>query len=120
MRDGDLPGKPLAHQGVLLPVARQMRHHGPMHARLLLLGSLILLPAVAQAVATDETGLRWFDWERYSSRQDQKMLMGGLVGRVRYTGDLDEFLPLLRFCEQVHLGKQTTFGLGQIRLKIGS
>ncbi len=50
MRDGDLPGKPLAHQGVLLPVARQMRHHGPMHARLLLLGSLILLPAVAQAV----------------------------------------------------------------------
>ena len=49
MRDGDLPRKPFAHQGALLPVARQMRHHGPMHARLLLLGSLILPPSVALA-----------------------------------------------------------------------
>ncbi|MBP8980678.1 MAG: CRISPR system precrRNA processing endoribonuclease RAMP protein Cas6 [Syntrophobacterales bacterium] len=75
------------------------------------------LVARSQAVQADEESLYWFDWERYSSRQDQKMLMGGLMGRVHYTGDLDEFLPLLRFCEQVHLGKQTTFGLGHIRLK---
>ncbi len=75
------------------------------------------LAARAQAVQADEENLHWFDWERYSSRQDQKMLMGGLVGRVSYMGDLEEFLPLLRFCEKVHLGKQTTFGLGHIRLK---
>jgi len=103
-------------RAALRRVASLCRYHGDGDPDLDYRG----LTARAQAVATDETGLRWFDWERYSSRQDQKMLMGGLVGRVRYTGDLDEFLPLLRFCEQVHLGKQTTFGLGQIRLKIGS
>ncbi|MDI9571327.1 MAG: CRISPR system precrRNA processing endoribonuclease RAMP protein Cas6 [Pseudomonadota bacterium] len=75
------------------------------------------LTARAQAVAADETDLFWFDWERYSSRQDQRMLMGGITGRVRYTGEIGEFLPLLRFCEKVHLGKQTTFGLGRIRIK---
>ncbi|OPY08167.1 MAG: hypothetical protein A4E66_01907 [Syntrophus sp. PtaB.Bin001] len=42
------------------------------------------------------------------------MLMGGLIGDIRYSGPLDEFLPLLRFCEKTHLGKQTSFGLGKI------
>ncbi len=99
-------------RAALRRVAALCRYHGDGEPELDYRG----LTVRTQAVAADETGLRWFDWERYSSRQDQKMLMGGLVGRVRYTGDLDEFLPLLRFCEQVHLGKQTTFGLGQIRL----
>ncbi|MCX7817521.1 MAG: CRISPR system precrRNA processing endoribonuclease RAMP protein Cas6 [Syntrophales bacterium] len=65
-----------------------------------------------------QKNLSWFDWSRYSRRQDQRMFMGGLVGSVLYEGDLDEFLPYLRFCELVHLGKQTTFGLGKIKLEI--
>ncbi|OGP82815.1 MAG: hypothetical protein A2V87_10495 [Deltaproteobacteria bacterium RBG_16_58_17] len=44
------------------------------------------------------------------------MLMGGMVGRAVYAGDLVEFLPLIRFCERVHLGKQTAFGLGRISI----
>ena len=44
------------------------------------------------------------------------MLMGGIVGTVSYTGDLAEFLPLLRLCETFHLGKQTTFGLGKLTI----
>ncbi|MFH1117074.1 MAG: CRISPR system precrRNA processing endoribonuclease RAMP protein Cas6 [Pseudomonadota bacterium] len=38
------------------------------------------------------------------------------MGRVTYEGRLGEFLPLIRFCETVHLGKATTFGLGKIRV----
>jgi len=68
----------------------------------------------ARQVSVDRSSLRWFDWRRYSNRQDQSMLMGGLIGNIRYSGPLDEFLPLLRFCEKVHLGKQTSFGLGKI------
>jgi len=45
------------------------------------------------------------------------MLMGGISGSITYSGDIGEFLPVLRICEEVHLGKQTTFGLGKIRIE---
>ena len=70
----------------------------------------------AKAIVTESSTIRWFDWKRYSNRQDQSMLMGGMVGDVNYTGNLDEFLPLIHFCKKVHLGKQTAFGLGKICL----
>lgn len=71
----------------------------------------------AREVKTVETTLFWEDWRRYSLRQDQAMMMGGLKGSVTYTGNLDEYLPLLDFCTKVHLGKQTTFGLGRFSVE---
>jgi hypothetical protein len=70
----------------------------------------------AKTVEIADSSLRWFDWERYSNKQDQSMFMGGILGEVSYSGDLTEFLPLLRFCEKVHIGKQTSFGLGKIEI----
>ena len=70
----------------------------------------------AKGVEIKRSSLRWFDWKRYSNKQDQAMLMGGMVGRVAYAGDLTEFLPLIRFCEKAHIGKQTSFGLGRIEI----
>lgn len=67
----------------------------------------------AADVKTADSTLFWEDWRRYSLRQDQAMMMGGLKGSVTYVGDLGEFLPLLDFCARVHLGKQTAFGLGR-------
>ena len=72
------------------------------------------LVARAYDVQTTVSDLRRFDWKRYSNRQDQSMLMGGITGQATYEGDLGEYLPVLRFCEKTHLGKQTTFGLGKI------
>jgi hypothetical protein len=72
----------------------------------------------AETVKTIETNLSWFDWQRYSFRQDEKMLMGGMTGKVTYQGPIAEYLPLMEFCEQVHLGKQTTFGLGKIKAEL--
>ena len=72
----------------------------------------------AEDVKIISSDLRWFDWRRYSFRQDQSMLMGGMVGSVTYENVSDEFLSLLRFCEEVHLGKQTAFGLGSFRLEV--
>ena len=70
--------------------------------------------ARAAAIIAEPSRLRWVDVKRYSGRQDREMLMGGMVGTVTYCGDLTEFVPLLKFCEKVHLGKQTAFGLGRI------
>lgn len=68
-------------------------------------------------IAIDASHLSWFDWQRYSNRQEVKMFMGGMVGQISYQGELGEYLPILRLGEQIHLGKQTAFGLGQIRVE---
>ncbi len=74
------------------------------------------LVKLAETVTISASSLRWFDWKRYSSRQEQSMLMGGITGNVTYSGEIAGFLPLIRFCEKVHLGKQTSFGLGKIEI----
>jgi hypothetical protein len=71
------------------------------------------LVARAQKVQTKESRLLWFDWRRYSNRQEQAMLMGGMTGEISYRGDLEDFIPLIKFGELVHVGKATAFGLGK-------
>ena len=63
--------------------------------------------------------LQWYDWERYSARQQVRMKMGGFVGRVTYAGNLAPFLPLLRLGAMVHIGKGATFGLGKYDVVVG-
>jgi hypothetical protein len=70
----------------------------------------------AYDVAVKKSGLRWYDWRRYSNRQETDMLMGGLVGKILYEGEVGEYLPLIRFCEEVNVGKQTSFGLGRFEV----
>ena len=69
----------------------------------------------ASEIRIREKNLRWFDWQRYSNRQEQKMFMGGLVGDLVYEGDLEPFLPLFPLAEALHVGKNTMFGLGRVR-----
>ncbi|HWP57257.1 MAG TPA: CRISPR system precrRNA processing endoribonuclease RAMP protein Cas6, partial [Candidatus Acidoferrales bacterium] len=71
---------------------------------------------LAQGVRTARRELRWFDWERYSSRQRTAMRLGGLVGRVTFTGRLGPFRALLAAGEVTHVGKGTSFGLGRYRI----
>lgn len=67
----------------------------------------------AAEVRIIEDSTRWVDWERYSSRQDSKMNLGGLVGRVTYQGPVAVFMPLLKLGELVHVGKGAVFGMGK-------
>jgi len=70
----------------------------------------------SKQIKTKSADIRWYDWERYSVRQDTKMKMGGVVGKIEYEGNLTEFLPLLKLGEIVHIGKGTAFGLGRYKL----
>ncbi|HEU4964477.1 MAG TPA: CRISPR system precrRNA processing endoribonuclease RAMP protein Cas6 [Bacilli bacterium] len=69
----------------------------------------------AEAIELVENKTRWVDWDRYSARQDKKMSFGGLVGEAEYRGDISEFVPWLLAAEELHMAKQTAFGLGKIR-----
>jgi hypothetical protein len=71
---------------------------------------------LASSVETVDHDLKWFDWERYSSRQQTTMRMGGLLGKVTFEGNLAPFHPVLEAGQVVHAGKGTSFGLGRFRI----
>jgi hypothetical protein len=73
----------------------------------------------AENVRTVGSSLEWLDWARFSNRQQTRMQLGGLVGSVTFAGKLEEYLDLIKYCEIVHIGKATTFGLGKIRMQTG-
>ncbi|AAU38249.1 CRISPR system precrRNA processing endoribonuclease RAMP protein Cas6 [[Mannheimia] succiniciproducens] len=63
-----------------------------------------------------EKNLTWLDWTRYSSRQDQKMKLGGVVGSWQFENLSPELIQLLYFGQWLHCGKNATFGLGKYRI----
>ena len=72
------------------------------------------IAAMAETL-TDERQLHWHDWTRYSSRQQQEMTLGGLVGGWTLKGPsetLAALWPWLWLGQWLHVGKNATFGLG--------
>ncbi len=65
----------------------------------------------ARAVSC-ETRFRWCDWARYSNRQQQKMVLGGVLGELKLTGQLAPFLAIIQLGQWFHAGNKTTFGMG--------
>ncbi|MDI6793139.1 MAG: CRISPR system precrRNA processing endoribonuclease RAMP protein Cas6 [bacterium] len=70
----------------------------------------------SKKIMIEKENLMWYDWERYSSRQDTRMKLGGFVGDITYSGDLKEFLPFLLLGSYIHVGKGATFGLGKYEI----
>ena len=80
------------------------------------------VPAIAALAEglTDERQLHWHDWTRYSSRQQQEMTLGGLVGIWSLKGPpetLAALWPWLWLGQWLHVGKNASFGLGAYQLR---
>ena len=75
-------------------------------------------PALVRHAETldQQLELRWHDWSRYSSRQQQEMTLGGALGSWTLSGELEPLLPWLQLGQWLHIGKNATMGLGQYRL----
>ena len=71
----------------------------------------------AEHIIIEKDSLRWRDWERYSSRQDVRMKMGGVMGEVTYRGNLKPFTSILKAGSILHVGKGTSFGLGKYEIQ---
>lgn len=71
----------------------------------------------AKNIKIENGNLYWKDFERFSTRQKTKMKLGGIMGEVEYSGDIKKFYPYLKICEYIHIGKNTTFGLGKYVLE---
>ncbi len=77
----------------------------------------------ANAIATISTQnqLQPIKVTRYSSRQQRKITLFGLIGRIAMTTQTDaltQLLPLLWTGQYLHIGKSTTLGMGQYQLAI--
>lgn len=60
--------------------------------------------------------LQWQNWRRYSSRQQQGMFMGGVLGSWTFVNLPPELQIFLQLGTWIHVGKNATFGLGRFHL----
>lgn len=59
--------------------------------------------------------LYWKEESRYSARQKTSMLLGGVMGEMCVSGDIDlVMISLLRGAQMFNIGKNASFGLGHI------
>jgi hypothetical protein len=65
---------------LLAAVARRVALVMEFHAHQTHWGAQVPVVAAMAETLTDERQLHWHDWTRYSSRQQQEMTLGGLVG----------------------------------------
>lgn len=71
------------------------------------------LEAEAGLVKTDTANFEWVRKDRYSSKQRNRISMGGFMGSISFSGDISPFCELLDFASQCGIGKNTTFGCGR-------
>ncbi len=75
------------------------------------------LPLIDGDVDIVRSDTFWYDWERYSQRQQRHMKLGGLMGEVTLGGKTAQYETLFRLGEYLHVGKGTGFGLGKYRIE---
>jgi hypothetical protein len=74
--------------------------------------------ALAEKITVLARAAKWWDWDRYSKRQDRRMSMGGFLGHLVLQGDFSSLKPYLKIAELLHVGKNSTFGFGQVRFEV--
>lgn len=70
----------------------------------------------AEKIQIKRRNLRWYDWERFSTRQHASMKLGGFLGEAFFSGNFEPFWPFLKLGELVHVGKGSSFGLGKYEI----
>jgi len=75
------------------------------------------LPYLARTVNTRNLDLRPVTQARKGSRPNERAMMHGWMGTLSYTGDLRPFSVLLRYGEQLGVGKWAHFGAGLYTLR---
>jgi len=75
-------------------------------------------PALIKAAdsVTHHLRLNWLRKDRYSYRAEKSVPMGGFIGKARFIGALEPFLPFIYLGEYLHIGHHTAFGFGQYRV----
>lgn len=68
----------------------------------------------SRGIRIAEDNLIWDDWRNPRKRNDSNHKLGGYLGDISYTGNLENYWPLLKIAEILHVGKNCGFGMGRI------
>lgn len=118
-RRGDLHGRPDFH-AIFRSLLRRLSALLYFHQGVELAADFRGLVGLAARVRLAEDRTYWVDWERYSNRQGERMRLGGFVGEAVYEAPAfvwRQLLPFVLLAPVVHVGKNTTFGLGQVEVR---
>ncbi|QLB39772.1 CRISPR system precrRNA processing endoribonuclease RAMP protein Cas6 [Mannheimia pernigra] len=112
-------GKPLREKEInktrlLITLAKRISLLAEFHAQQLHLDFEQLITEIEPIQESKQ--LQWQDWTRYSSRQKQKMKLGGVVGHWQLDNVPVNWAKLLYLGQWLHCGKNATFGLGKYRI----
>ncbi len=72
----------------------------------------------AKEVSLLNSETHWYNYTRYSKRQDRRIDLSGFIGRVTFQGKISDFLPYIKLGEYIHIGKNTSFGLGRYKFDL--
>ncbi|MCP1102037.1 CRISPR/Cas system endoribonuclease Cas6 (RAMP superfamily) [Aequitasia blattaphilus] len=78
---------------------------------------MIRVNNLAKDVLISEKEIRLKEMNRYSNRLNQKMDFSGLQGMIEFEGKLDDFVPWIYAAQTIHIGRNTTFGMGKIEVE---
>lgn len=75
------------------------------------------IQALSAEISVVQNHLEMRRLARYSSRLDEKMDFSGLMGLMRFEGELSPFVPWLYGAQTLHIGRNTTFGMGRVEVE---
>lgn len=75
------------------------------------------IQALSSGITTTKEDLEFVDLQRYSNRLGKKMELDGLMGEIWFEGELTPFVPWLYAAQTLHLGRNTTFGMGRVQIE---
>ena len=112
-------GRALHFPVLLRALQRRMSNLEQVHGGQLSLGAdYSTLPWLARKIDTVQQDTWIVSQQRKGHAHHHPTSMEGLVGTVDYAGDLTPFAPLLRYGEQLGVGKWAHFGAGLYDLEI--
>ncbi|SDD50077.1 Uncharacterized conserved protein [Paenibacillus sp. CF095] len=69
---------------------------------------------LASEMSLTSSGLYLNEMHRYSSRKKESVDWSGMLGSLTFEGELSPFIPWLNAARILHIGRNSTFGCGQI------
>ncbi|WP_017472773.1 CRISPR system precrRNA processing endoribonuclease RAMP protein Cas6 [Amphibacillus jilinensis] len=81
--------------------------------------SVPMVCELSNSVQMTSSGLYWSEISRYSNRRKKKMDLSGLLGAMTFEGNMYHFAPWLYAGRYLHIGRNVTFGCGQLDVVFG-
>jgi len=64
-----------------------------------------------------KTNMFWHYFTQPKSKQDEPLKLTGATGWITFEGKFNRYVPLLLFCEALHLGRNITYGCGKYSIE---